>query len=119
MSLTVIVLEFDSFHIEAKLFDTPISKAFIESLPYRVSLEQWGQELFGSIGKDLGTHQPLAEIPSGGLAYTNNGNHFCLFFGQRPAWPVEYIGEMIGEDWLDQLKDLYAANITVKLKEAS
>lgn len=30
---------------------------------------------------------------------TNNGNYFCIFCGQSPAWPVEYIGQVKGESW--------------------
>ena len=48
---------------------------------------------------DLGSDNPVPEIPEGGLAYTNNVNYFCVFFGQQPAWVVEYIGQIEGEYW--------------------
>ena len=53
--------------------------------------------MYGSIGKDFGTEDPVSTIPSGGLAYTNRGNYLCIFYGQTPAWPVEYIGNIIDD----------------------
>ena len=41
----------------------------------------------------------MPDIPAGGLAYTNQGNYFCIFFGQKPAWDVEYIGKIEGDEW--------------------
>ncbi|MFC1862725.1 cyclophilin-like family protein [Thermodesulfobacteriota bacterium] len=42
-------------------------------------------------GINLGEDNPVPDIPPGGIAYTNNGNFLCIFFGQTPAWSVEYI----------------------------
>ena len=55
--------------------------------------------MYGSIGIDLGVDNPISEIPAGGLAYTNQGNYLCVFFGQTPAWAVEHIGQIKGEQW--------------------
>lgn len=94
-----IALDFGDFSIPARLFDTRIAKAFFQKLPLSIELIAWGDELYGSIGDDLGSENPQERIPPGGLAYTNRGNYFCIFFGQTPAWPVEYIGEIEGEGW--------------------
>jgi hypothetical protein len=94
-----IELEFGSVVLSARLFDTAIAKKFLRNLPVTVSLMQWGDEFYGSIGVDLGEENPVEEIPPGGIAYTNNGNYVCIFFGQRPAWAVEHIGQIGDDQW--------------------
>ncbi len=99
MGEKLIKLDFGTFSLEAELFDTKIANKFAEGLPYEVQLTQWGGELYGSIGKDLGEENPVATIPSGGLAYTRKGNYLCVFYGQTPAWEVEYIGQIPDGKW--------------------
>jgi hypothetical protein len=91
-----IMLDFGTFKIEAELFDTMVARKFSTHLPVHVYLTVWGTELYGPFGFSIESEAPIPEIPDGGLAYTNNGDYFCIFFGQRPAWPVEYIGRMKG-----------------------
>jgi len=92
-------LRFDDFELTAELFDTRVAGDFARGIPYDVKLTQWGNEVYGSIGKDLGEENPVDKIPPGGIAYTGRGNYVCIFFGQDPAWPVEYIGQVTGDDW--------------------
>ena len=99
MNHNKIKLDFGKLLLEAELFESDIANKFIEHLPYSIEITKWGNELYGSIGIDLGTNNPVPEIPEGGLAYTNQGNYFCVFFGQSPAWPVEYIGQLKGDAW--------------------
>jgi len=94
-----ILLDFGTKVLEAELFDNVIAEKFAANLPYTVNLTQWGQELYGSIGLDLGEDNPVPDIPAGGIAYTNNGNYVCVFFGQTPAWSVEYIGHIVDDRW--------------------
>jgi hypothetical protein len=99
MSKNQILLDFGSICLEAELFDSSVADGFLKNLPCTVSLIKWGDELYGSIGIDLGEEKPVPDIPPGGIAYTNNGNYVCIFFGQTPAWPVEYIGQIKGDSW--------------------
>jgi hypothetical protein len=94
-----IELDFGTEVIYATLFDTPIAKKFHQNLPITVALMQWGAEFYGSIVIDLGEDDPKADIPPGGIAYTQNGNYVCIFFGQKPAWAVEHIGQIMDEQW--------------------
>ena len=94
-----IKLDFGTFTLEAELFDSKIAKKFTDNLPYSIDVTQWGNELYGSIDINLGEEDPIPEIPPGGIAYTNNGNYLCVFYGQTPAWPVEYIGQIKNKDW--------------------
>ncbi len=99
MTVKQITLDFGSFVLEAGLFDTEIAGRFAKHLPYRVKLVQWGNELYGSIGRDLGEENPVEDIEPGGIAYTRQGNYVCVFFGQRPAWAVEHIGNIEKDQW--------------------
>jgi len=94
-----IILDFFDLQLEAKLFNNKIAEKFMSFLPYTISLTQWGNELYGSIGKKLGKENPVSIIQEGGLAYTERGSYFCVFFGQNPAWPVEYIGQIKSQQW--------------------
>jgi len=94
-----IKLDFETLILEAELFDTKIANKFFDNLPYSINVTQWGSELYGSIGHNLGEENPIPEIPQGGIAYTNNGNYLCVFYGQTPAWPVEYIGQIKSNEW--------------------
>jgi len=95
----IIALDFGDFILEAALFDTSIARQFAAHLPYTVQLEQWGQELYGTIGRNFGKENPVDDIPPGSIAYTPKGKHICIFFGQKPAWAVEYIGHILDEQW--------------------
>lgn len=94
-----IILDFCDFQLEAELFENKIAERFGSFLPYIIELTQWGNELYGSIGKKLGEENLVSIIQEGGLAYTERGTYFCIFFGQNPAWPVEYIGQIKGQQW--------------------
>mgnify|MGYP006305715729 CR=1 FL=1 len=111
-----IELDFGSLTITAALFDTVIAEKFAGQLPCEVDLTQWGGELYGPIGVDLGTVDPVSDIPAGGLAYTNKGNYVCVFFGQTPAWAVEYIGQMADEQWPRLLDATDLSRVTIRLK---
>ena len=94
-----IVLDFGDFVLNAMLFDTAIARRFADNLPLRADLTQWGNELYGPVGIDLGEEDPVEDIPDGGIAYTNRGGLVCIFFGQRPAWPVDFIGRIEEGQW--------------------
>ncbi len=99
MEPLIIELDFGVFSCKAELFDSDIARRFAQHLPYNVNLMQWGDELYGSIHKDLGKENPVAKIPPGGLAYSEQGEYLCVFFGQTPAWPVDHIGSILDDTW--------------------
>lgn len=111
-----VILDFGSVILEAELFDSKISEKFIKHLPYTINLTQWGDEVYGSIDINLGEENPIPKIPPGGIAYTNTGNYLCVFFGQTPAWPVEYIGQIQGDGW-EKLAEVHSFDsLTIRLK---
>jgi hypothetical protein len=111
---TRIILDFGSLLLDARLFDTKVASRFTGNMPYMVDLEKWGNELYGPIGVDLGEEHPVPEIPPGGIAYTNKGNYVCIFFGQRPAWSVEYIGQITGDGWKKLLGNTSCKSVTIR-----
>ena len=52
------------------------------------------------------------QIPPGGLAYSLQGSYLCVFFGQTPAWPVDYFGQ-IDEGW-DVLRNASWQSLSVE-----
>ena len=114
MNKKQIILDFGAVKLDAELFDSEIAKRFAENLPYTIRLEQWGNELYGSIGINLGEDNPVPEIPPGGLAYTHKGNYLCVFFGQIPAWPVEHIGQITGDQWQQLVENPSHNSLTLK-----
>ena len=110
-----IILDFGSMSLIAELFDSSVAAGFFENLPYTANLEKWGNELYGSIGINLGEENPVPDIPPGGIAYTNNGNYVCIFFGQTPAWSVEYIGQVIGDGWEKLIENSFRS-VTIRPK---
>jgi hypothetical protein len=109
-----IVVDFGSLLLDAELFDTSIASRFAEHMPYTVDLAKWGDELYGSIGIDLGREHPVPDIPPGGIAYTNKGDYVCIFFGQKPAWPVEYIGQITGDGWQKLVGNRSCKSVTIR-----
>ena len=94
-----IILDFGSVTLNAELFDTGVAQGVHALLPRTLNLTRWGDEVYGALPVAIDTENPVPHIPAGGIAYTNNGNYLCIFFGQQPAWPVEYIGQIQGNTW--------------------
>ncbi len=110
-------LVFDEFTLTADIFDTAVGKKFLEYLPLQIPLQEWGDELYGSLPWKISEENLVEEIPPGGLAYSPTGSLFCLFFGQKPAWPVEHFGQIEEENW-KKLKETKPHNVLIrKIKE--
>ena len=59
-----------------------------------MSLQTYGAEVYGPLKTKLPSFRVQPMIPPGGLAYSENGNFLCVFWGQAPAWPVDYLGQI-------------------------
>jgi len=95
-----IILDFGTFDLKAELFDLPVCEAMAKILPATVELTSWGGELYGPLPLSCNKMGKLVPaIPPGGIAYSYRGSYLCVFFGQRPAWPVEHIGNIEGKEW--------------------
>ena len=91
----------DHLALRARVFNTPTGSAFLASCPQTLnSLMTYGDEVYGTIGA-LPISKPQAKVPSGGLAYSEQGKFLCVFFGQTPAWPVHYFAQIeVGWEYL-------------------
>ncbi len=96
-----ISLDFDdgALRLTAELFETRTADGILAVLPREMELTAWGDEVYGRLGANLPDESPQGNIEPGGLAYTNQGDYLCVFFGQQPAWPVEYVGRISGDEW--------------------
>ncbi len=117
--MVAIELDFGFFSLDADLFENRIAERFAAHMPYHVKLVQWGRELYGPIGLDLGAEKPVPSIPPGGIAYTRDGGYVCIFFGRQPAWPVEHIGGITKENWKMLLDKPLPDSVIIRKKAES
>jgi hypothetical protein len=109
------ILDFGAFELHAELFELPVCEAIINILPATVDLTAWGGELYGTLElADVKKGKLADKIPAGGIAYSYRGAYLCIFFGQTPAWPVEHIGNIEGNEW-ERLKDARVDKVTIKI----
>jgi hypothetical protein len=114
---TSIILDFGTLELHAQLNTSQIAGRLLNHLPCTIKLQQWGNEYYGAIGTDLGEENPVPTIPEGGLAYTRNGNYLCIFYGQKPAWPVEYIGQINNNEWQQLAANEVYHSVTIRLND--
>lgn len=99
----------DSVVLNGELEDNPPGKALAEALPFLVSMNRWGEELYGNPDKLIGRFgEPAQEVMEvGDLAYHDDTGWFCIFWGPTPssqgeeprgAFPVQKVGTASG-DW--------------------
>jgi len=117
-----IILDFGSLSIDADLYDSPAANTLYESLPRSISLEQWGNELYGPVGVELNPDPAckpklVPEITPGGIAYSKRGNYLCIFFGQKPAWEVEEIGRIRNTQWRELAGQSRLTRVTIRSAE--
>lgn len=93
-------LVFDDLVLEADFFEGSFTDQLLDKLPVTTDLTAWGNELYGEVPVSITEEKLLEEIAPGGLAYTSQGDLLCVFFGQKPAWPVEQVGQIKGRTWV-------------------
>ncbi len=81
----------------ATLNDSSTARKVAAALPISSSARIWGQEVYFEVPVDDNEDDVQAEVPSGTLAYWPPGKCFCIFFGQRPASPVNVLGMLDGD----------------------
>ena len=88
-----------SLALRARVFPSPTGREFLRTCPHQIdSLTTYGAEVYGPLRMQLPSTSPQPRIPPGGLAYSQQGAYLCIFFGQLPAWPVDYIAQ-IDDGW--------------------
>ena len=97
--MNTISAEIDGKKYIIELFNHPIALKILQILPLTIDLTCWGNEAYGEIPLNTPSVSPQSTIPPGGIAFSEKGSYLCLFYGQTPAWPVDYIGRFEGESW--------------------
>lgn len=102
--MTRVRIRAGAVELVAELNDSHTAQRLVEALPIRSSAQVWGHEVYFSTGLSLPGQNLTPHAPPGAVAYWPPGKAICLFFGQKPAGPVELIGELRGDPW--QLADV-------------
>lgn len=79
------------------LNDSETAAQIWDALPVSAQARTWGDEVYFPIPVDAPPRDAQADVPSGTLAYWPPGKCFCIFFGQRPASPVNVVGKLDGD----------------------
>lgn len=94
-----ILLDFERFIIEADLYEGKFAGLVMKKLPVEIALTYWGKEVYGPLPVAYRESKLTEKCSPGSIAWTSRGGLFCIFFGQDPAWPVEEVGRIRGEQW--------------------
>ena len=81
----------------AALNESATATKIWEALPIESAARRWGDEVYFEIPVQAGAEDAQESVPSGTIAYWPPGECFCIFFGQRPASPVNVVGKLDGE----------------------
>ena len=71
---TKIVIEVDGRELSAELADFPAARAVAAALPLSTRMSRWGEEYYGSVGREL--------MEVGEMAFWPPGKALCIFFGR-------------------------------------
>jgi len=84
-----------------ELNDSDTANAIRAALPIQAPARAWGQEVYFPIPVTRDEDNAQDAVPSGTLAYWPPGKCFCIFYGQRPASPVNVVGRLLGapDEW--------------------
>ncbi|MBI3832335.1 MAG: hypothetical protein HY291_22620 [Planctomycetes bacterium] len=85
---TKIKIQINEHVLFGELNESATAQALLKRLPLKVRMSRWGEEYYGSIGKDLGTSEASNArdlMKVGELAFWLPGNALCIFFGPTPA----------------------------------
>lgn len=89
-------------------FSPKTVKSFLESMPFSVDLNVWGEEIYSSKSPiTISEENAKSPVDFNDVAYWPNGKAICLFYGPTPigkkgeitpASPVNVIGKIISPD---------------------
>ena len=90
----------------ATLNGTTTAQLVWDALPFTISGNRWGDEIYFSIPVRTGTEKGQATVDAGDIAYWEPGNALCIFWGPtpmsrgdeiRPANPVTVFATLDGD----------------------
>jgi hypothetical protein len=83
--------------VTGTLNDSNTARLICETLPIGSVAKLWGDEVYFDAPIIAGEEDPVADVPSGTLAYWPPGKALCLFFGEKPYSPVNVVGQLEGD----------------------
>ena len=87
----------DNFQMTATLNDSPTAAKLLDALPIESTTRLWGKEVYFEVPFHADEEDAQAEVPPGTVAFWPAGDCLCLFYGQRPASPVNVVGTLDGD----------------------
>jgi len=101
-------------------------KSFVEKLPFTVTLNIWGEEIYSSESPiSVSEENAKSPVQLNDIAYWPSGKAICLFYGPTPigkkgeitpASPVNVIGKIISPD-KSILKKVDGLDATFELRQ--
>jgi len=86
-----------NFEMTATLNHSATAAKVLEALPIESSARLWGKEVYFEVPFHADEEDAQADVPSGTVAFWPAGDCLCLFYGQRPASPVNVVGTLDGD----------------------
>lgn len=83
--------------VTATLNESRTAGLVAERLPFDAKARCWGSEVYFETPVEAEEEDAVPDVPSGTVAFWPPGNCLCLFFGQRPASPVNVVGTIDGD----------------------
>ena len=127
--IEVVIPKLKNIDLELDDSDSPNTvKSFIESLPFTVGSNLWGEEIYTNESPiNIGEENAKSPVELFDVAFWPTGKAICLFYGPtpigkkdeiKPYSPVNVIGKILNPDKeiLSKLKD--GTNITFKKKDS-
>ena len=127
--IEIVIPKLKNIDLELDDSDSPNTvKSFIESLPFTVGSNLWGEEIYTNESPiNVGEENAKSPVELFDVAFWPTGKAICLFYGPtpigkkdeiKPYSPVNIIGKILNPDKqiLSELKD--GTNITFKKKDS-
>ena len=116
-------IEVNEIELTGELKKTSLAEKITEILPIISKGRTWGEEIYFPVSLKEKLQYPTEVVEIGDLAYWEEGNCLCLFYGKtpistedeiRPASPVEVVGQFTGN--MEELKKI-SSECSVRVKK--
>ena len=83
--------------MDAELNDSATARNLLAALPIASAAKTWGKEVYFQIPMHADPEDPQPDAPAGTVAFWPDGDCLCIFFGQKPYSPVNFVGRLLGD----------------------
>ena len=106
-NMATIEIKVGELKLQAEIYETPTSQAFVRALPLKSSFQRWGDEIYFAVPFACETEPNATQnMEVGDIAYWPGGKAVAIFFGPTPMskgkTPVAYekvnrFGKLVGD----------------------